>query len=290
MQRIGLSLVITMTGLGLLLCAAPAQAQTWPQIWLSSDTGSDGNNCLSPGKACISLFGPNGALAKVSPGGIINVLPGTYTHGIINKAVSIIADHGQAVIAKLSTTQDGVSAAVVVNIRPSDVVRIRGLTIRPIQYSRGIASVAGGTLHLENCTLLNSPDRYGVFFRPTSASRLTVSNCAISENGGGGIRVQPVAPGKANVILDSVRLLNNHNGIQAFNRSNVMLRNSTISGNTVGVRAKGGNAVVRMADSTVTGNQTGLSALNNARIVSHRGNVVADNATNGSFTSTVNQQ
>ena len=92
------------------------------------------------------------------------------------------------------------------------------------------------------------------------------------------------------MTIDNTRLLNNNRGISVFNRGNVTVRNSTIAGSTIGVRATGGNASARIANSTINGNQTGLNAGNGSEIVSHRGNVLTDNANNGAFTSSVNQQ
>ena len=63
-----------------------------------------------------------------------------------------------------------------------------------------------------------------------------------------------------------------------------------ILGNATGVQSTGGHATVHLADSTVSGNTIGLRHPNNGQIISHRGNVLTDNGNDGTFTSTVNQQ
>ncbi|MPZ59330.1 MAG: hypothetical protein GEU91_23180 [Rhizobiales bacterium] len=154
----------------------------------------------------------------------------------------------------------------------------------------GIGLVAGGALHVENCTLVNAGGQYGIHFRPSGNSELVVSNSTIANNGGGGgIEVLPGAGASANVTIDNTRILNNNRGIAVFNRGHVTVRNSTIAGNTRGVRAAGGDASARIANTTISGNLTGLVAANGSQIVSHRGNVLTDNVNNGAFTGSVNQ-
>jgi Right handed beta helix region len=271
--------------LGMLFVTAPAQAQF--AVFISGD-GNDGNSCLTPAAACRTL-----AIAQttVASGGVIHVLPGEYSSVEITKSVQIIADGGQASIAGSTVSADGVAAAIVVNAGPTDVVKIRGMIFdrHGSLAGGGVGLVAGGALHIEKCTLVNAGANFGLHFRPSGNSELVVSNSTIANNVGGGIEVQPGAGGAAHVTIDRTRLLNNGRGILAVNGSNVIMRNSTITGNTIGVRV-GAAAVVRMADSTVSGNTTGLSPTGNSQIVSHRGNVVADNSTDGAFTSTVNQQ
>jgi hypothetical protein len=169
---------------------------------------------------------------------------------------------------------------------------VRGITVdrHGSAAGGGVGLVAGGALHIENCTLVNAGANYGIHFRPSGNSELVVSNSTIANNAGGGIEVRPGAGATATVTIDNTRLLNNRYGIAVFNRGHVTVRNSTIAGNTRGVRAAGGDASVRIANTTITGNQTGLAAVNGAQIVSHRGNVLTDNVNNGAFTGAVNQQ
>jgi hypothetical protein len=272
--------------LALLFAAAPAHAQFAVFI---SGTGNDANNCLTLATACRSLAT---AQTAVVSGGVIHVLPGEYSSVEITKSVQIIADGGQASISSSTNSAGGIFAGIIVNAGPSDVVLVRGITVdrHGSAAGGGVGLVAGGALHIENCTLVNAGAQYGIHFRPSGNSELVVSNSTIANNAGGGIEVRPGSGVSTTATIDNTRLLNNRFGVAVFNRGHVTVRNSTVSGNTVGVRAAGGSASARIANTTISGNQTGLVALTGADIVSHRGNVLTDNVSNGAFTGAVNQQ
>ena len=270
----------------LLCAAAPAHAQF--AVFISGD-GNDANNCLTLATPCRSLAAGQTAVAS---GGVIHVLTGEYTSVEITKSVQIIADGGQASISSGTNGAGGIFAGIIVNAGPSDVVLIRGITVdrHGSGTGGGVGLIAGGALHIENCTLVNAGAQYGIHFRPSGNSELVVSNSTIANNAGGGIEVRPGSGISTTATIDNTRLLNNRFGVAVFNRGHVTVRNSTVSGNTVGVRAAGGNASARIANTTISGNQTGLVALTGADIVSHRGNVLTDNVSNGAFTGAVNQQ
>jgi hypothetical protein len=267
--------------------STPAHAQF--AVFVSGN-GSNANDCSSPATACRSL---GHAEATVQPGGVIHVLPGEYSLVFITKSVEIIADGGQASISSANAGSGGVSAPIIVSAGPADVVRIRGFTIgRPGAVNGGgIGLVAGGALHLEDCTLVGSNGDYGINFQPSTDSVLSVTNCTIANNGastGGGILVSPQPGGSARVSIDNSRILNNRRGLHVTSGGVVMVRNSIIAHNeSAGIRVSG-TGVVGIADSTISGNATGLSAVDGGQIISHKGNALFDNATNGAFTSTVN--
>jgi len=276
----------TLLAFVMIFAAVPAYAQPFA-VFISGD-GNDVNNCLTPATACRTLA--QGQTAVVA-GGVIHVLPGEYVTVAITKSVQIIADQGQASISGSTSGIDSLFAGIMVNAGPSDVVLVRGITVdrHGSTGGGGIALVAGGALHVENCTLVNAGAQFGIHFRPSGNSELVVSNSTIANNAGGGIEVRPGAGASATVTIDNTRILNNNRGIAVFNRGHVTVRNSTISGNTSGVRAAQANASARIANSTISGNQTGLIAVRGGQIVSHRGNVLTDNVNDGAFTGTVNQ-
>jgi hypothetical protein len=272
--------------LGLLFVTAPAHAQF--AVFISGD-GNDANNCLTLATPCRSLAA---AQIAVASGGVIHVLPGEYSSVEITKSVQIIADGGQASISSSTNSAGGIFAGIIVNAGPSDVVLVRGITVdRHGSVAGGrVGLVAGGALHIENCTLVNAGANYGIHFRPSGNSELVVSNSTIANNIGGGIEVRPGAGALANVTIDNTRLLNNNRGVLVQNRGNVTIRKSMIVGNATGVQSRGGSATVHLADSTVSGNTFGLRRPNGGQIISHRGNILTDNGNDGTFTSTVNQQ
>jgi Right handed beta helix region len=270
----------------LLFATAPAHAQF--RVFVS-DGGNDANNCFTIATACASL---SHAQATVLAGGVIHVLPGEYGAVTITKSVDIIADGGQASMTSSAVfISPGVEAPILINAGPTDVVRIRGITTSfPTLASSGVAVISAGQVYVENCTFANGNGAYGLVFRPSGDSKLVVTNSTISNNGGGGIEVRPGAGAFASVVIDNTRLSNNGPGVLIRARSNVTMRKSTISGNTIGLWTSGGSAVLRAADSTVTQNGIGLQTSNGGQLISHRGNMVADNTTDGAFTATVNQQ
>jgi hypothetical protein len=297
-----------------------------------SPSGSNANDCESPATACRDLVGATGALAKTDEGGVIHVLPGDYSTFTIDKAIEIIADGQATITSSTAPIPGGGGAEIVVNAGPADKVRVRGFVLdggilAASTDTVGVAFVAGGALHLEDCTLVNQGGSFGVVFTPAGASELYVSNCAISGNGsasaGGGIQIKPSGSGSAKVVLDNVHVENNRGGIlidgtATSGTNTVTIRNSAVGGNasfgvfaidsgggatnvtiegstsasnvTFGIAANGASVTERVGNSTVTGNGTGLIATNAAKLISHGGNIVAGNTANGAFTQTVAQQ
>jgi hypothetical protein len=323
MQRTMLSLALSACFLALLGANAPADAALATFV---SQTGNDAANCTSPATPCASFIGPTGALAKTDAGGVIHVAPGDYFTFIIDKAVEIVVDGGQASISGSKSTAGSVSAAIVVNAGANDDVRIRGFILdRHGSTGAGIGFVGGAALHLEDCATVNSLD--GIIFAPTGASELYVSNSTVSDNGGAssgsGILIKPSGSGSAKVVLDNVHIEGNSQGILIDNQfttgSNaVTIRNSTISGSasfalatyesgsgtsnvtieasnitnnvSFGVGMSGTGATARLVNVTVTGNGHGLLAASSSSIISHGGNAIAGNTINGAFTATVPPQ
>jgi len=285
-HRIGSSLFAATIALALLF-SAPAQALY--AVFISGN-GDNLNNCATPAEACCSF---QRAQIVADAGGVIHVLAGDYAPVIITKSLQIIADGGQASIAAGTASAGGVTAGIVVNAGPTDVVAIRGMIVDRYGFGGGgIGLVAGGALHVENCTLVNSINDFGIVFRPTASSELFVSNCTIANNGGGGtgggIEVRPGAGASAKVNIKGTRVLNNRAGIEIFNRGKVTVRDSTIAGNGIGVRVQGVQAFARIGDSTISGNQVGLQVDGGGLMQSHRGNVLTDNVVDGAFNGLVN--
>src|SRR5688500_10706949 len=116
-----LAFAVVLAGSGAALAADPTT------LFVSGDGDDDLNTCTTPLDACRNL---NVALGRLSPGGVIHVLPGEYSPFIIDQAVDLIADSGQASIVSAGHLDCGaVLAEICVNAGPTAVVRIRGLTI-----------------------------------------------------------------------------------------------------------------------------------------------------------------
>jgi hypothetical protein len=186
--------------------AAPASAQA-TRTWVSG-VGDDVNPC-SRTAPCKTFAG---AISKTAPGGEINCLdPGGFGAVTIIKAMTISCPY----------TEGGALAGgngIVVNAQPTDAVFLRGLDIFGVNPpSNGVRFIAGGTLHIEDCTIrrFNAANSRGVDFQPAGNSQMTIINTTIAENGnaatGGGIRIQPTGTGSARVTLKNVRVQNNAN-------------------------------------------------------------------------------
>ncbi|WP_028604568.1 right-handed parallel beta-helix repeat-containing protein [Ottowia thiooxydans] len=118
--------------------------------------------------------------------------------------------------------------------------------------------------------------------------QLNGSGSGASINGLSGVKI--LAAEK--VHLDNVRIQGFATGIElepaaAGPTINVMVDNSRIMNNTVGIKTNTAKAVLRISDSTVTQNATGLAATLGASIISYNNNRLLGNTTDGAPTLTV---
>jgi hypothetical protein len=274
--------------------------------------GSDANPCTFVAPCRTFQHAHDTAAAK----GEIDVLdPAGYGALNISKSISI-QGHGFAGLAVPS------GAGITINAGASDVVNLRGLLIDgSAGGTTGINFGAGASLNVQECAIrgFNGP---GIFFSPNGAGELFVSNTVISDNhGGAGIGLLPSAAGTVTAVLDRVDMDNNgegvlangalstgsiavtiagsvisnngaNGGVSAFASSGqattvIMVRDSTLSGNTVGLQATGAAAVVRITRSTITGNSPGFATASGGQIVSFGDNSLAGNSPDGTPTSTI---
>jgi hypothetical protein len=89
-------------------------------------------------------------------------------------------------------------------------------------------------------------------------------------------------------IADSVIASNANDGIVATTTSGhapigVMVKNTKSANNGYGIRAIGPNVTVRVDGSTITGNSTGVAAVSGGALLSTQTNIVEANASNGAF-------
>ena len=187
-------------------------------------------------------------MAKTSEGGLINVLPGAYTAVFIDKAVDIIADQGMATIVTAGFEAVGGSffAGIYVKAGPSDVVRIRGMTINQTGVNNaGILFASGAALHVENCTLVGTGGGgpAALHFAPTVAAsggvpvELSVRNSTISNNPGGNVLIKPSAGVAVAVLIENTLMAEGPYGIRADNTAGsgmirVDVKYSTAKGNS----------------------------------------------------------
>lgn len=286
----------------LLLCAALqllatsfAYAQA-TRTWVSG-VGDDANPC-SRTAPCKTFAG---AISKTAAGGEISVLdPGGFGAVTITKSITINGDGTLAgILASLTT-------GIIVNAGVNDVVNIRNLSINGAGTGvDGIRFLAGGKLHVENCTIYGFAGQ-GLQFLPSGTSGLFLTKSSFRNNAGGAILVLPaVVGGNANVTLDHVVMENNLRGLKVQDGSTVIVQNSIATGNTpgggfaaasvaarpvdlslestvsslngTGVSANGALVTVRMSNLMAVRNSLGLQVVNGASIVSFGNNRVHGN-------------
>jgi hypothetical protein len=292
------------------LAAVPPAAAQASRTWVSG-VGDDANPC-SRTAPCKTFAG---AISKTAAKGEINVLdPGAFGAVTITKSISIIATGQEAGVLASATN------GIIINAGANDVVVLRGLDIEGIGTGlRGVRVLAGGALHIENCTIngFNGNPGVGISFEPSGQSQLFIKDTFVRDNRtsmtGGGILIKPSGGGAAVAVLDNVRSERNSYGVRAENNSRVTIRDSVLgnnnsnglaavsSGSAVnvqlidsvvsyngqnGILVSGSNAIAGIGGNSITGNGTGLQTAALGQIVSFGDNYVQGNTTDGSPTST----
>ena len=226
-----------------LLVAMSASAQV-ARVFLAG-TGNDAGDCTNQATPCRSL---QGAVTACPVDGEIIILDnGGYGGATITKSLTVNASAG--VVAFIART-------ITVNTASTDKVVLRGLSMNGVVFgdANGIASIGGGTLVVENSVIAGFASA-GI---NQTGSNLIVNNCEFRNNGAGLF----VGSGNATVI-ESSRFEYNAFGVRSFGGSaNVIIRNSVLANNTVGVSAIGlSSSVLFVVDTcTIAHNSTGLSA------------------------------
>jgi hypothetical protein len=221
--------------LSVCLASVPAHAQA-TRTWVSG-VGDDANPC-SRTAPCKTF---PGAISKTAAGGQINVLdPGGFGAVTITKAITINSEFIEAGVLVSGTN------AIIISAGANDRVVLRGLDIEGLGTGlSGIRFLAGGSLHVQKCTIRNfrggTPNGHGILFAPSGTSELFVDDCNISSNGtdgtNGGITIRPTGGGSATAVLNRVFVENNTNGITVDGDSTtgqirVSIRDSYVAGNS----------------------------------------------------------
>jgi len=292
------------------LSAVPATAQTHsasapatPQMRsFVSGLGSDSNPCT----ASLPCKTFNAALALTTAGGEIYVLnSANYGAATINKAITITSEGAVAGVLAMSGVGLTISAGA------SDVINLRGLDIDGGNSGgTGIQFSSGGALNIQKSVVRGFANS-GIAFAPAGAASLFVSDTIVTNNHGNGILVSSGGTSSVSGALNRVSASGNGVGIFANGASvnltltdsvsgnnnygigataaAVMVNNSTISHNVIGVTASQ-TAIARVGQSTLTANGTGWQATNGGQVISFGNNNVNGNGTDGTLTSTVSLQ
>jgi hypothetical protein len=281
-----------------------AQAQA-TRTWVSG-VGDDVNPC-SRTAPCKTFAG---AISKTAKGGQISILdPGGFGSLTITKSITV--DGAGIIGSALNSLTTGFS----INITdPNDVdatVILRNLQIDGAGTTKGVNGIrisAAKTVVIENVTVINQSNRAISDQRTTAgAGNLFVTNFSSYNIGSHHIVINPGAGATINAAITNARLQKSTggSGLLVSNSSNVLIRDSVISGNFgngifaeefvgavdvnvencsitnngTGVITSSGTPIIRLSNAMITGNGTGISGAN---IISFGNNRIAgNNAGNG---------
>lgn len=285
------------------------------RTWISG-VGDDVNPC-SRTAPCKTWAG---AISKTADGGEINAIDsGGFGSVTITKSITL---DGMATMASILAPGTN---GIVINAAATAIVILRNIEINGAGAGSagdratgisGIKFISGAALHVDNVNVYGFSR--GIDFQPTGNAELYVGNSVIQRNfrsgivGNGGIIAIPGISGSAYVTLDNVRLERNNFGLRAEARSNVVIRNSVISGNlsngvlavstgtaakvaidssTVssngsdasagGIKSEGAGGLVRISNNLITDNTNGLLMASGGKIISYGDNRVDGNAVDG---------
>ncbi|MEA2902822.1 MAG: hypothetical protein QOI12_209 [Alphaproteobacteria bacterium] len=224
---------------------APAQAQL-ARTFVSA-SGDDSKSCARAAP-CRTLAG---AIAKTNAGGEITALdPAGYGTVTINKSISIVSGTGEAGVL---VPNGGVGITIAAG--PNDIINLRGLIVEGGSTgATGIVFNSGRSLNVHN-SVIRGLTGYGInVVTPGADVKVTVSNTQLSDfagTSGQGIRLSP-SSGTVTALFNAVEISNvGEVGINAGSNTTVILKDTTITGNTVGVsldvgvtpKSYGGNAI-----------------------------------------------
>lgn len=257
MKTIAGALYLLGAALAFVVSAAPANAQA-TRTWVSG-VGDDANPC-SRTAPCKTFAG---AISKTARGGEISVLdPGGFGNVTITKSITINgtpgAGYGSILVPAAST-------GIIINIiDPADTLRTVRLNWLDINGAgtaangiRILSSVPGSKVVVENTNIDGFTGR-GISDERTSGGRLAVNNTSVRHAGGAGIIVFPSSGPKIDATIHNVRSYNNQAGIAALGGIKMMISNSDVAGNTIGLDAEGANTEIFADNVSVSGNGTGL--------------------------------
>ena len=309
-------LLIGLAAASLAFAALPACAQA-TRTWVSG-VGDDANPC-SRTAPCKTFAG---AISKTAAGGEIDALdPGGFGALTITKAITIDGGGGQVASVLVAGTNGIVVSApanATVTLRN---LRINGLAGTPNGGLNGVQFLAGGTLHVEHCTIfgftqngininVNSPSAVNVFVtdavisnsvgglaaRNAGAGNLFVSvqRTTFAQNTGFGLKAD--GGGGAGFVIAAVSdsmLAGNGTGVTAVGGASatagIQVTRSTIVSNSIGMLSNGsaGAAGVFSSNNLITGNGTGVSSVGGGNLLTYKNNSTDGNLAAGAFTGSI---
>lgn len=240
-QVIRTSLSLLVAFVGMLLIAAPAEAQA-TRTWVSG-VGDDANPC-SRTAPCKTFAG---AIAKTATGGEINVLdPGGFGAVTITKAITIRSDGIEAGVLVSGTN------GIVVSTGPTDKVLLEGLDIEGLGTGLdGVHVLQVGNLTIHKCSIRNFTQN-GVNFVTSNTARGFIEDSQILGNNGG-VNLAPTG-GWAGVFVERTLVdKNTAFATQLNNLSTIVANFSTFTGSPTAISYSGGGTFDSTGNNLFTG-------------------------------------
>lgn len=275
-----------------LLCQNIIFAQA-TRTWVSG-VGDDANPC-SRTAPCKTFAG---AISKTAAGGEISVLdPGGFGAVTITKSMTINGDGTLAGIISSGTN------GIIVNAGATDIVVIRSISINGSTTGiNGIRFVAGGQLHIENCSISGFTTN-GIDVNKTARGVLTVENTTINgpstaatgiyittttdsvETSLKNVRINGVGIGvhadtKAYVNVMDSNISQNFTSIKATDTGIINIESSIVSNNAIGILATDVSSIIRLSNVSIFNNSTYGIGDGLGKVISFGNNNIAGNAAN----------
>jgi hypothetical protein len=246
-------------------------------------------DCGAPGTVIQGFDGITGDV-----GVIVNLNEATYPNGVVtlrNLNINGLLGNGLTSPGTNGIRVIGGGAAVHI-----ENTTIQGFAEQGIDF----APTSSVDLFVRD-TIISNNAGGGITVAPTGASsaKVVLGNVGVEGNGATGILINgATSTGAINVsVSDSEISGNTAIGIGVFEAvsggspSKVQAARTTISSNGgQGIYASRSLASVRVRQSVISGNTVGVQSQNGGQVISHGDNVLADNTTNGAFTATVAPQ
>jgi hypothetical protein len=245
MRRIGL-LALAIGFLVPFLAAAPAHAQA-TRTWVSG-VGDDANPC-SRTAPCKTFAG---AISKTSASGEINCLdPGGFGAITITKAITLNCS------ATLGSILVAGTPGVTINAAATDRVILRGIQIQGLGPSGtpgtiGVRILSALAVSIENCVITQFAQQGIADTRTAGGTKLYVRDSIVSHNTSTGIGFAATAVNNAEI--ENTSMIGNAFGVAAGTGTNVVIKRSVMSGNTLGGVEADSGAQITIDDSAISGN------------------------------------
>jgi hypothetical protein len=246
-----------------------AHATVLLRAWVSNAAGATDANACTRTAPCLTF---TGALAKVAPGGEIDVLdPGDYGPATITHSITIDGTQGGGFAGVILTS----GTAITVNtMATTDVVTLRNLSINGQNTAAtGIAILNAGTVHIENCVISGSGTDGIVDVRSGSVNSVfyLYIKDTITKNNGAGIALVPGTNVFLIASLSNVRVQDNagigidfESGVYASLDHCVLSGNRGdglfVKGNSGGVEGTASAASAHVEDTNSSNNGTSTGA------------------------------